>query len=220
MTLVVTNDNITDFNFKTDITEYKFQADLDTIQLQNYIQELLIFEQKNNLNIFLNIKNIQFEQKTYLFKSFLNNTAITNNSILVNIIMLLRTYNSFSDNFFDTTTIYVNSITEFLDLKLELKTELLNYIIEFSRWYYSIFSCAHKTEFNFLEDAKDIPKSFELIITSTDYITLSGIISKIKIEEIKHTYVVKNAYAYIELLSNKLSMASNFMNVFQQLFTK
>jgi hypothetical protein len=132
----------------------------------------------------------------------------------MNLITLVRAYNDFSDDFFTSDTIYFNSITEFLDIKLELKNELDNFINDFSTWYYSLFKCIHKVEINFLETFKPLPNTFSSIITALDFVTISGIISKATNVDFKNLYLVENALTYISVLSQKNSLASMFMNKF------
>lgn len=206
----ITNSNITETYIDyTEAIKISFSDDLNVNDIQQFI-----VKNQTNRNIQFDIKTLNFDFKKTLFSNWFSNYDIVNPSILMNLITLLRAYNDFSDDFFALDTIYFNSITEFLDIKLELKTEIDKFVNDFSTWYYSLFKCIHKVEINFLETFKPLPNTFSSIITSLDFVTISGIISKATNVDFKNLYLVENALTYISVLSQKNSLAGLFMNKF------
>lgn len=200
-----------------DVNSYSFLNTIDDDKLISDIDAILKYEKEHSLNVNIDIKSLTIEQKIKVFKHFLSDKTLENNNILINILILIRAYNSFDDSFFNVETMYYTDITEFLDIKLALKTELTNFILEFATWYYSLFSCIHKIEFNFLENAVQMPVVFQKIISTSDFMTISGIISKININNISTTYIVENAYAYISALAAKQTISSTIFNQYMSL---
>lgn len=206
----ITNSNIAETYIDyTEAIKISFSDDLNVNDIQQFIVKNQI-----NRNIQFDIKTLNFEFKKTLFSNWFSNYEIVNPSILTNIITLIRAYNDFADDFFESDIIYFNSITEFLDIKLELKEEIDNFVNDFSTWYYSLFKCIHKVEINFLETFKPMPNIFGKMITSLDFITISGIISKATDVDFKNLYLVENALTYISVLSQKISLMNMFMNKF------
>lgn len=208
--ILITTDNISEiYNAQSEVIKISFSEELDIDSIQKFIEKY-----QTNKNFQFDVKNLSFDIRKNLFLSWFSNYDIVNPSILMNLITLLRAYNDFSDDFFALDTIYFNSITEFLDIKLELKTEIDKFVNDFSTWYYSLFKCIHKVEINFLETFKPLPNTFSGIITALDFVTISGIISKATNVDFKNLYLVENALTYISVLSQKNSLASMFMNKF------
>lgn len=209
--LISTHNTIT-VSFTDDINIDKhteFISELFSIETQFFVE--------NNISHYFHfdIKSLTFEKKKQLFKLFLNNLQISNPIILLNIISFLRVYNDFAEDFFKLDTIYINDITEFLDLKLELKEEFEAFVTELTKWYYSIFKCVHKVEFNFLENMQKMPIVFERIITTNDFTTLSGIISKSKNFNFSDLYLVENAAIYLGVITQKMNISASFMKFFE-----
>lgn len=196
---------------KNNYLDVYFDKSIDSQKIIEIITNFLSYENdQNNTVVFFkfHIKELSFNIKKQLFKTLLKNYEITNPIIVLNLIMFIRSYNDFADEFFALENIYVNDITEFLDIKLELKDEFDCFITELAKWYYSIFKCIHKVEFNFLENTQKMPKIFEKIITSSDFVTISGIISKSCQFSFSDLYLVENAMIYIMSLSQKMNFTS------------
>lgn len=215
-----TQDQLEEFLTNNDIVFINFNQDINISLFTDLVNNLLkteehVYNTTKQLKYFkYNIKKHDFNIKKQFFKLCLTNNNITNPDILLNIIMFIRSYNDFSDDFFNLDNIYVNDITEFLDIKLELKTEFDAFITQFAKWYYSIFKCVHKVEFNFLENTQKIPLVFEKIILSCDFITISGIISKTNNINFSDLYLVENALMYISILAQKMNYSSELTKLF------
>lgn len=202
-----------DNDIKISFNQITNSNDIKNIILNIINAEFKNYTNSNKLKYYnLDIKNLDFQSKKDIFNLILKSYNIVNPYCILNIVSLIRAYNDFSDDFFKLDNIYFNDITEFLDIKLDLKDELDCFITEFSKWYFSLFKSLHKMEFNFLDDVKKIPVIFEKIIVSSDLITLSGIISKSKISEINELYLVENALFYITSLSQKMNIASTLFS--------
>lgn len=210
--IIITSDNISEvYTDQSEIIKISFSDELNIDNIQQFI-----IKNQTNKNIQFDIKKLSFDFRKILFQEWFTNYNIINPNILANLITLIRAYNDFSDDFFNSDVIFFNSITEFLDIKLELKEEIDKFINDFSTWYYSLFKCIHKVEINFLETFKPLPNTFSSIITALDFVTISGIISKATNVDFKNLYLVENALTYISVLSQKNSLANIFMNKFNQ----
>lgn len=201
------------------VTSILYNNDIELTNLIKNIciSENLFFNDTKTIKYFtFDFKHLSINQKIEIFKVWLSIYDLVNPYIILNILALIRAYNDFSEDFFNSPQIYFNDITEFLDIKLELKDDIDKFINEFAIWYFSLFRSLHKLEFNFLDSVKKLPLIFEKIITTVDYITLSGIIAKSNISKINELFLVENALFYITTLSQKMNISSELFNLYEQ----
>ena len=189
-----------------------FSTSLSLEDIYSIISNILAYEQSTQKNIHFFLKDLPKNIRRDLLECFLSNYSITNFQILINIVNLIKNYNQFAPDFFDSEFIFINSLEEFLDFKVELKKHLDDYMLELSKWYVSLFKSLHKIETNYLDDVKEMPKSFYTIILNFDFYTLSAILDKSLDFKLSDCYLVENAYTIISTLVNKQQNMSTLLS--------
>ena len=91
---------------------------LDDKNLAALIEQLL--NSREFADVSISFKACTLEQKCTIVKSALESNLVFNKVILANVINVLKTYNSFTDDYFKESTVIFSNIEEFLDLKISL----------------------------------------------------------------------------------------------------
>lgn len=172
---------------------------------------------KENTNIYtanIIIKDFSTKKLVEIYRYLLSEESVVNSSLILNIINLIKLYNSFDDSFFNHRLIYEKDLEQFLDIKLSLKNELNEFITKLSKYWISVIWSAHKTAYTYLDQPVVLPNIYQRIILSTDMITLSGIFSKAKSFSTSELFIVNDAYLYLSESCKKLSFADSLLNLF------
>lgn len=189
----------------------------DSIVILDKIIDYEAEKYKENTNIFtanIIIKDFSTEKLIEIYKHLLAKDTIVNSSLILNIINLVKLYNSFDDSFFNHHLIYEKDLEQFLDIKLALKEELSAFITTLSKYWLSVIWSAHKIAYTYLDQPVVLPNLYQRIILSTDMITLSGIFSKAKPFSTAELFIVNDAYLYLSESCKKLSFADSLLNFF------
>lgn len=175
------------------------------------------YEDKTKSTVKIQFRKLSFEVKKELIRIWLTEDSVSNSTILLNVINFVKTYNTLSDEFFGNENIMFVDITEFLNLKLELKKEVSDFLGRLTSWYFSIFASVHKTDGNYLDNIVEMPMTFKKMVAALDFYTLSGMCSKYFSEGKPVTSVgfVKDAYVYVNVLTRKNMNALQMMDEIQ-----
>ena len=195
-------------------SEYKITFD-DT---DNIIDSLnTIYNAENELNpipnIIIDLKKVSKENKIKALKYSLEREDLTNSSMILNILNMIKVFNTLDEGFFNNEYVYFTNLTELLDIKHSLKEELTTFITNLSIWFISIINSMHKVEYSYLDNVVKIPKVYERIIMISDFMTLSGIFSRAKPFSTNDLKLIENAYGYMVSLTNKSAVASKFLDL-------
>ena len=107
-----------------------FSENISIEDLLKVFTELISYEEKDeNLEhpVKFDIKNLDIDKLTALYKFWMSKDIIEkirNSTIILNIILLLKTYNTFDNDFFAHPLIFISSIDKYLDIKLDLQDEI------------------------------------------------------------------------------------------------
>jgi len=100
-----------------------------------------------------------------------------NVSLLLNLLNILKNYNTFSDSFFNNDDVYINNIEQFLDLKTALHDEIQSLANVIATFYLSIIKSMTKNEYTMLDEYVDMPQFMHAFYSVVDLCTLSGILT-------------------------------------------
>ena len=193
--------------------EISFSVDISTEDLINSLKT--VYDYENSLqtvpNIVLDLKNVPTDCLIEAFRYSMKREDLVNSSMLLNILNLIKTYNSLDEDFFSNPNVYFTALQDLLDVKMALKPDLDEFITKLSRWYLSIIKSMYKFEFTYLDKHYELPKIYRRIILSTDFLTLSGILSKAKTISTDELVLVDDAYWYMSELSSRMCVGNRFM---------
>lgn len=207
-------DYVEDENFlkiivKNDISKTDLLEFLDKL----YTVETELCKKEKN-NILLNLRDLDYTSLAEAIRFSLNRQDLCDSTMLLNILNLIKIYNSLDDEFFEDENIYVSSVDELLDLKMELTDDLKAFTKQLSIYFISLFKSYNKTIFTPLDYHIDLPVIYRNLFLSTDLMTLSGIFATSEDFNIKECVYINNAIEYLCNLQEKNVMTISLMNDF------
>ena len=185
---------------------------IDTDTLLNDLKLIYDFENSEEAIVFLNLKGLNTSLLTEAIKYSLTREDLRNPYMLLNIINLIKIYNTLDDSFFENEKIYVSSIEDLLDVKLDLTSEIAEFQKKLSIYFISLFKSFNKTQYEPLDKHIALPNIYKNIIMSLDILTLSGIFSVSEPFSTSECIYIDNANLYMTELLARGSMSVFLMN--------
>ena len=164
--------------------------------------------------IFLRLKGLPADLLVESIRYSLSREDLKNPLMILNILDLVKVYNTAHDSFFENEDVYVSSIEDLIDLRMALKTELKEFSKKLSIYFLSLFKSYSKTSFTPTDNPVEIPNVFSAIILSSDLFTLSGIFSSSNTFNTDECMYVKDAIKYVSNLLMKNAISMSFFNQF------
>lgn len=192
--------------------EIKIKDSIETQKLLDALKMIYDFESSENQLTFLNLKGLPTSLITEAIKYSLTREDLKNPCMLLNIINLIKIYNTLDDTFFEDEKIYISSIEDLLDVKLDLTEELSDFQRQISIYFISLFKSYNKLTYEPLDKHIALPEIYKNIIMSLDILTLSGIFSVSKKFSTDDCIYIENGCAYLTELLMKGSLSSYLMN--------
>lgn len=191
------------------------------IKIESNISDDKLFELVDNLNHtveeneiceYLDVKHSTFEIKEKVFKKLLSSEDIKNPIFILNVLNLIKNYNDFDDSFFSNDLIYFESIVEHLDMRINLDSDIYNLQKKVALYYLSLFSSIERVEYTILDEYEELPQFIKALFLTSNIITMSGIISRVKDLNIKEFLQIKNANFYLTNLLNEYTLSGVLVN--------
>lgn len=146
----------------------------------------------------LEIKSLSVEDKVKCFRFFLTSDAIMNYSVITNVFMLLNGIAGVKDTLSKDNRIFFNNLEEYVDIKLELKTEIEDFKKRLLIYYLGV---VEGLNVKIPELKIHIPNTYYNILYLTNPIFISKIMSEqlknIDVNEIKPTFNAESIYDQI-----------------------
>lgn len=160
-------------------------------------------------------KNSTFEEKvSFLRQSLQKPNEIDDNAVL-NILNLIGGSN-ITNELLETDGIIFNNLSEFSDLKTELKTELTNLKISLVYDYLSTITSCHFIPVCKKEDIKPIPQLHRLLMCNLGVFTLNKLLSKyLPSIDTRKLFIVKDAVELLRSINEPLFVLGGIV---EQLF--
>ena len=184
---------------------------IDKDTLLSVIKTVFDYEVENG-PVFLNLKGLPVSLITEAVKYSLSREDLRDPYMLLNIINLIKIYNTLDDSFFENEKIYVSSIEDLLDVKLDLTSEIAEFQKKLSIFFISLFKSFNKTQYEPLDKHIDLPDIYRNIILSLDILTLSGIFSVSEPFSTSECIYINNANVYLTELLARGSLSALLMN--------
>lgn len=192
------------------------KKDISESTLLNFLKTFYDFEISQKTTYKLDLKHTSISNKIAAFKYSLTRDDFINAQMILNLYNLVKIYNTLDDEFFASSNIYINSIEELLDIKLELQPELKTFAKTISMYFISLFKSYNKVTYTPLDEHTELPKLYSLIFMISDLLTLSGILSisdNFSINELKY---IDGAFVYIKNIVNKSYLSNNMISKFME----
>ena len=185
-------------------SEISFSDSIAVNEIVDVIKKVNDIEIESGLTIFINLKPLNIQKIQEILSVFLKYDELTNASILFNIILLLKTYNTLEDEFFNNKNVYYSSLEDFLDIKNGLKSNIKELNTKLSIYFMSIFRSLNKFEFSFIDNPVQIPELYKNILLSVDVFTIGGILSNNNGFTDKDMLMIKDSYGYVSEITSKI----------------
>ncbi len=185
-------------------SEISFSDSIAVNEIVDIIKKVNDIEIESGLNIFINLKPLNIQKIQEILSSLLKCDRLSNASILFNIILLLKTYNTLEDEFFNNKNVYYSSLEDFLDIKNGLKSDIKELNTKLSIYFMSIFRSLNKFEFSFIDNPVQIPELYKNILLSVDVFTIGGILSNNNGFTDKDMLMIKDSYGYVSEITSKI----------------
>ena len=185
-------------------SEISFSDSIAVNDIVDIIKKVNDIEIESGLTIFINLKPLNIQKIQEIISSLLKHDRLSNASILFNIILLLKTYNTLEDEFFNNKNVYYSSLEDFLDIKNGLKSDIKELNTKLSIYFMSIFRSLNKFEFSFIDNPVQIPELYKNILLSVDVFTIGGILSNNNGFTDKDMLMIKDSYGYVSEITSKI----------------
>ena len=180
--------------------------------LLSILKEIFDYETETKKIVYLNLKGLNISLVTEAIRYSLTREDLRNPYMILNIINLIKIYNTLDDSFFNDSKIYVNSIEDLLDVKLDLTDELKKFQRQLSIYFISLFKSYNKFSYEPLDKHIELPEIYKNIILSLDILTLSGIFSVSEPFSTEECIYIDSAILYMNELLMRCSMSVKLLD--------
>ena len=190
----------------------------DTIfmeELKDVIDTINNYErQDTHENILLDLKGMSEEKLAFVFKYAMTLEDLSNPLLILNIINLIKVYNTLEDSHFANEDIYFTSIENMLDVRLEISSEIAEFTKKIALIFVSLFKSYNKFVYTPADKPYRLPKLYKTIILSCDLLTLSGIFMTSDNFDTSECMFIEDSLLYISSLITKSSMSFELIEMF------
>ena len=194
------------FDILKNVSEISFSDTIESIDIVELIKKINNIENESKISIAINLKPLNIQKIQEILSLLLKYEKLTNASIIFNIILLLKTYNTLEDDFFNNKHVYYSSLEDFLDIKNGLKYDIKELNTRLSVYFISIFKSLNKFEFSFIDNPVQIPELYTNILLSIDVFTIGGILSNNNGFSDKDMLMIKDSYGYVSEIVSKIKI--------------
>lgn len=195
----------------------EFCNELSNEAICELVTEVLDFDEANkDKKIFFNLKSLTVEQLTEVYRLVLKRKSLSNESIILNINILINGYNTLDDSLFAMKEIYVNGVEDLIDIKLDLTDEILEFQTELVKWFLASLKSMHRVEFTYLDTVEDVPPVFVKVMMASNFLTMSQIFSKASPINTSELPLVKGAYPFIASMASTSAIADGFISLMSE----
>lgn len=191
-----------------------FIDDIAANDIETVIKNIIEYEKENDA-INVEMKGLTLEVLSNIFKVAFKQSDLRNPTILLNIINLVKSYNTLDESFFNNQKICVSNIEEFLDLKLELKEEIKQFIKQFTIYFLSIIKSYGKVSVGTLDNCiETLPPIYDMIFLSLDIASICNIFQKSEPINTADCIHIMNNEKYMSSFMLKSSMTNLLIQSF------
>ena len=186
---------------------------LNTVKvIYDYEKEL--FKNKQKVNVIVHAKEFNIEKLEAWFKMALEDEDICDPVMCLNLFTLIKGYNTLSEKFFSSEDVYVNSIEQLLDIKLDLKTQLNRISKNLAIYFVSIIKYANKLNITLTDNPVKIKNIYHIFLCMGDILTLSGILNQCDDFKISDTVLIYDGMNYLMSILEKSSLGIKMLDKF------
>lgn len=168
----------------------------------------------DNTELLLNLKSLNAESLAEAFKYALTRDDIKDPITILNIINLIKIYNTLDDSFFNCEHIWFSSLENMLDVKLLIHAELKQFIRQFSIYFLSLIKSYNKVTYTPMDNNIDLPQIYKTLFLSIDFMTAAGIFSMSKSINTDELFFINDHMGYLTDMMMKTCNSMNILDAF------
>lgn len=192
-----------------ELTAIRLKEDISTEDLFFEIDQI-----QHSQTEYLDIKKLPTEKVQAALRHMLTLRDVSNPIIILNILNLIKNYNDYDESFFSNQYIYFSDFETYIDIRINLEEEIANFQKDLAKYFFSLFGSLEKMEYTILDDYIDMPEIFSILFLTSDYVTLGGIVSKVKDLNTSDFVKIKDSYQYINHLSRAFTLSDTLIESF------
>lgn len=165
----------------------------------------------------LSLKGINYPALREAFRYSFNRIDMRNPFMLMNVFNFIKTYNTLTDKFLKSPEVFLNDLEQSTDLKIELKSEIIELKKKTSIYFLSTLKSYNKLEYTDKDNYPVLPNMFKAFFNSSDLLTLCGIFADSPTFDTKELVKVHNAFEYVTSMLEKSAVGFGLMEGFLNL---
>lgn len=166
--------------------------------------------------LMVDLKHATVEKKAEIIKEALKYDDLNDPLMLLNILNLVKVYNTLDDSYFQAEDIFVNSVEELLDLKLAIAPELKEFSKRIAVYFFGLVKSYSKIAFTPADEHIELPNIFKQLFQLLDLATISSILAKSSPFSTAEITYIDNAYVYLSSIISRSNVALDFIEEFYQ----
>ena len=166
--------------------------------------------------LMVDLKHATVEKKAEIIKEALRYDNLNDPLMLLNILNLVKVYNTLDDSYFQAEDIFVNSVEELLDLKLAIAPELKEFSKRIAVYFFGLVKSYSKIAFTPADEHIELPNIFKQLFQLLDLATISSILAKSSPFSTSEITYIDNAYVYLSSIISRSNVALDFIEEFYQ----
>ena len=166
--------------------------------------------------LMVDLKHATVEKKAEIIKEALKYDNLNDPLMLLNILNLVKVYNTLDDSYFQAEDIFVNSVEELLDLKLAIAPELKEFSKRIAVYFFGLVKSYSKIAFTPADEHIELPNIFKQLFQLLDLATISSILAKSSPFSTSEITYIDNAYVYLSSIISRSNVALDFIEEFYQ----
>lgn len=200
------------------IYEVKVSDQINETDLLSVLNDVYEFESKENLEekVLLRLKGLKVELLSSAIKYSLSREDLKDPLMILNIINLIKIYNSSDESFFSNEDNYLTCLEDFIDIKLMLRNELKAFRKKLSVYFISLFKSYNKFTYTPSDVCIQLPNIYKIILLGTDFMTLSGIFATSDGFNTNECVYISDGLSILSQLLMKHSISMAFFDKFAE----
>lgn len=206
-------------NIEANLTEKTIRLDVGKDSEITWEQILKSYKETDKVEdavLMVDLKHANVEKKAEIIKEALKYDNLNDPLMLLNILNLVKVYNTLDDSYFQAEDIFVNSVEELLDLKLAIAPELKEFSKRIAVYFFGLVKSYSKIAFTPADEHIELPNIFKQLFQLLDLATISSILAKSSPFSTSEITYIDNAYVYLSSIISRSNVALDFIEEFYQ----
>lgn len=178
------------------------------------LMEIVQYVYNDDKVYYLRLKGLTTELLVEVFKFALTKDDLKDPLTTLNILNLIKIYNTLDESYFDNEDVWFDSLETLLDVKLVIHTELKEFIKKFSIYFLSLIKSYNKFTYTPMDDNIELPQLYKSLFLSMDFMTASGVFSTAKDINTNDLYIINDAIKYLSEMMVKNCLGIQLLSDF------